>query len=32
MIFSFDLVRNLYEFQGGGVASGLINTIAGMFK
>jgi hypothetical protein len=29
--FSFDLVRNLYDFQGGGPASGLINSIAGMF-
>ena len=29
--FSIDLVRNLYEFQGNGPASGLIKSIAGLF-
>jgi hypothetical protein len=28
---SFDLVRNLYEFQGHGPASGLVKGIAGLF-
>jgi hypothetical protein len=32
MVFSIDLVSNLYSFQGNGPASGLINSIAGMFK
>ncbi len=32
MVFSVDLIRNLYEFQNSGPASGLINQIAGMFK
>ncbi len=32
MVFSIDLVSNLYNFQGNGPASGLINSIAGMFK
>jgi hypothetical protein len=31
MVFSIDLVRNLYEFQGNGPASGLINQLAGVF-
>jgi hypothetical protein len=31
LIFSIDLIRNLYEFQGGGPASGLIKQIAGLF-
>jgi hypothetical protein len=31
MVFSIDLVGNLYEFQGNGPASGLINQIAGLF-
>ena len=30
-LFSIDLVRNLYEFQGSGPASGLIKSIAGLF-
>jgi len=32
MVFSIDLIRNLYEYQGGGPASGLIYQIAGLFK
>ncbi len=32
MVFSLDLIRNLYEFQGNGPAAGLINQLAGMFK
>jgi hypothetical protein len=28
---SIDLVRNLYEFQGNGPASGLVKGIAGLF-
>ena len=32
MLFSIDLVQNLYQFNGNGPASGLINSIAGMFK
>ena len=31
MVFSIDLIRNLYEFQGNGPASGLIKTLAGFF-
>lgn len=31
MVFSIDLIRNLYEYQGGGPASGLIKSIAGLF-
>jgi hypothetical protein len=31
MVFSIDLIGNLYSFQGNGPASGLINSIAGMF-
>jgi hypothetical protein len=31
-VFSYDLVTNLYSYQTSGPASGLINTIAGMFK
>jgi len=31
-LFSIDLIRNLYEFQGNGPASGLIYQIAGLFK
>ncbi len=31
MVFSIDLVRNLYDFQGNGPASGLIKQIAGLF-
>ena len=31
-LFSIDLVRNLYEFQGNGPASGLISGLAGFFK
>ncbi|WP_435009052.1 helix-turn-helix domain-containing protein [Tundrisphaera lichenicola] len=31
MVFSIDLIRNLYEFQGDGPASGLIKSIAGLF-
>ena len=31
LIFSIDLVKNLYEYNGGGPASGLINSISGMF-
>lgn len=31
MVFSIDLVRNLYEFQSAGPASGLIKSIAGLF-
>ncbi len=31
MVFSIDLIRNLYEFQGSGPASGLIKSIAGLF-
>ena len=30
-LFSIDLIRNLYEFQGSGPASGLIKSIAGLF-
>jgi excisionase family DNA binding protein len=32
MVFSYDLVQNLYDFQRSGPASGLINSISGMFK
>jgi hypothetical protein len=32
MVFSLDLIRNLYEFQGNGPASGLISGLAGFFK
>ncbi len=32
MVFSFDLIRNLYEFQSNGPAAGLISQLAGMFK
>ena len=31
MVFSIDLIRNLYEFQGDGPAAGLIKSIAGLF-
>ena len=31
MVFSIDLISNLYEFQGNGPASGLIKTLAGFF-
>jgi hypothetical protein len=31
MIFSIDLIRNLYEFHEGGPASGLMKSIAGLF-
>ena len=31
MIFSIDLIRNLYEFKGEGPASGLIKGLAGFF-
>jgi len=31
-VFSIDLVRNLYEYQGGGPASGLIYQLASLFK
>ena len=31
MVFSIDLIRNLYEFRGEGPASGLIKTLAGLF-
>ena len=31
LVFSIDLVRNLYEFQGAGPGSGLIKSIAGLF-
>jgi hypothetical protein len=31
VVFSFDLIHNLYEFQGSGPASGLIKSIAGLF-
>jgi len=31
MVFSIDLIRNLYEFQGSGPASGLIKSIADLF-
>ncbi len=31
MVFSYDLIHNLYEFQGSGPASGLIKSIAGLF-
>ena len=31
LVFSIDLVRNLYEFQSAGPASGLIKSIAGLF-
>lgn len=28
---AIDLVKNMYEFRGGGPASGLIKSLAGMF-
>jgi len=28
---SIDLIRNLYDFRGPGISSGLIKTIAGLF-
>jgi hypothetical protein len=31
MVFAYDLIHNLYEFQGSGPASGLIKSIAGLF-
>ena len=31
MVFSYDLIHNLYEFQGSGPASGLIKSIADLF-
>jgi hypothetical protein len=31
MFISLDLVRNLYEFRGGGPAAGLIKSISGLF-
>ena len=32
MVFSIDLIRNLYEFRDNGPASGLISGLAGFFK
>ena len=31
LVFSIDLVRNLYEFQSAGPAAGLIKSVAGLF-